>query len=161
MMVKRFIPSHLPNLFNDESSYFHSNINKLNYTEYKQLITTINWVKNVIVKNDKSQSEFITFDKFKELYTDLDTKDKSASLTKSEDSDIKNNDKNNNIKNNDKPKIINPDNKVKQDQKDIENKEEKDSGNEKDKNNNLSQSSSTVTEINLNNNNQQQNENKK
>ena len=83
----RFIPSQLNNLIQNKSSFFHNNINKLNYSEYMQLIPTINWVKNVIVKIDAQQSEFITFKDFQEKFSDLKQREKSESEPKS-DSDI-------------------------------------------------------------------------
>ena len=55
----KFIPSQMPNLLNDKSSHIHNHINNLNYLEFQQLVPTMNWIKNVIVKLIKTNQNML------------------------------------------------------------------------------------------------------
>ena len=102
------------------------------------MIITINWVKNVIVKINKQQSEYITFEKFKDVYNELNDKERSESAPKS-DSDITKDNLNNSNKNNEngESKKSKEDNQEKETPDEKEIKEDKDSRKDKLDNNNL------------------------
>ena len=87
----KFIPSQLINIVKNEKSFFHLKINQLNYLEFKQMVSSINWIKNVIVKLDDEQSEFVSIQDFTKRFQDLQSQSTKSVENKSDmsDDDIK------------------------------------------------------------------------
>ena len=141
----KFIPSQFSNIIKDETSYFYHEKNKLDYVEFKQMISSIDWIKNVITKIDENQSEFITIQQFIEKYQDLQYTSVENNSDESDD-DVKNS-KNSKEKNGKNQKDI-------EDHKDNINSNNKSNMNANDNLQQVSQQSTSSSTISMNNNNQ-------
>ena len=69
--------------------------------EFKQMLLSINWIKNVIIKIDENQSEFISMEQFIEKYQNLQNSSSEESNPDESDDDVKNS-KNSKKENNEK-----------------------------------------------------------